>query len=117
MGSPGRRVPNLGAVREKGEAIVNVEIDDRLIEAIAARTAELLLEEMRRDAQGVDSWMDAKQAAVHLGVHVDTIRRHAASGLIPSHQDGPGSKHYFRRSDLDRWRGGGGAPGHLRAVK
>ena len=37
-------------------------------------------------------------------MHRDTLRKLAAERAIPSEQDGPGCKLYFRRSDLDAWR-------------
>jgi hypothetical protein len=37
----------------------------------------------------------------------------AAERAIPSEQEGPGCKLYFRRSDLDAWRQSGGRPRHL----
>jgi excisionase family DNA binding protein len=46
---------------------------------------------------------------MHLGVHRDTIRRLAAERAIPSEQDGPGCKLFFRRSDLDAWRSADGS--------
>ena len=37
-------------------------------------------------------------------MHRDTLRKLAAESAIPSEQDGPNCKLYFRRSDLDAWR-------------
>jgi excisionase family DNA binding protein len=48
-----------------------------------------------------------------LGIHRDTLRKLAAEKAIPSEQDGPNCKLYFRRSDLDAWRLAGGRPRHL----
>ena len=67
--------------------------------------------------QPPDEWMDARAAAVYLGIHRDTLRKLAAERAVPVHQDGPGCKLYFRRDELDDWRRSGRAPrSQLRAV-
>lgn len=73
---------------------------NQLVELVAERVAE------RLKAPGVagDEWLDSRAAAEHLGVHRDTIRRLAAERAIPSEQDRPGCKLFFRRTDLDTWR-------------
>jgi excisionase family DNA binding protein len=81
-------IPHIGGILEQ------------FIEALAERVAERL-----QVAPGTeDDWLDTRGAAMHLGVHRDTIRRLAAERAIPSEQDGPGCKLFFRRSDLDAWR-------------
>jgi excisionase family DNA binding protein len=60
-----------------------------------------------------DEWIDSRHAAEYLGVHRDTLRKLAAERAIPTEQDGPNWKLYFRRSDLDAWRRSGGRPRHL----
>jgi excisionase family DNA binding protein len=84
----------------------------RLVEPMARRVVELLRE--RDPADPVDPWLDGSEAADYLGVSRDRLRKFAAAGAIPSEQDGPGCKRYFRRSALDRWRESGGQPAHLR---
>jgi excisionase family DNA binding protein len=81
-------IPHIGGILEQ------------FVEALAERVAERLQVE-----PGVeDEWLDTRAAALHLGVHRDTIRRLAAERAFPSEQDGPGCKLFFRRSDLDAWR-------------
>jgi len=84
-----------------------------LIDRLADRLASALEERLRVNDQSEDAWLDARHAAEYLGVHRDTLRKLAAERAIPSEQDGPGCKLYFRRSDLDAWRRGGGRPRHL----
>jgi hypothetical protein len=55
-----------------------------------------------------DDWLDAKRAAAHIGVTVNALHKLTAARSIPFEQDGPGCKCWFRRSDLDQWRRGGG---------
>lgn len=66
---------------------------DRLVERAAAHASEQ-----------VGEWLDARRAAEYLGIHRDTLRKLAAQRAIPSHQDGPRCKLYFRRDELDEWR-------------
>ncbi len=84
---------------------------DQIADRVAARLAVCV------DQQGSDSaddeWFDSRHAAEYLGVHRDTLRRLAAERAIPTEQDGPNCKLYFRRSDLDAWRRSGGRPRHL----
>jgi excisionase family DNA binding protein len=65
----------------------------------------------------LDHWMDSRAAAEYLGVHRDTLRKLAATGAVPSEQDGSGSKRYFRQTALDRWREGGTLPRGFHASK
>jgi excisionase family DNA binding protein len=57
-----------------------------------------------------DRWLNAREAAAYLGMHVDTLRRLAAQRRIPSVQEGPGCKRHFKRSELDAYREGIVAP-------
>ena len=82
---------------------------DRVTAAVVARLGS-------PDAGSEAEWLDSRHAADYLGVHRDTLRKLAAERAIPSEQDGPGCKLFFRRSDLDAWRAGGGRPRHLAAL-
>jgi len=82
---------------------------DALIDQILGRLADLVVDRLmeRTHAQSGDhasAWLDACGAAEYLGVHRDTLRKLAAQRAIPTHQDGPGCKLYFRRDELDEWR-------------
>ena len=83
--------------------------DRALIDQILGRLADLVVDRLmeRTQAQSSDhasAWLDARDAAEYLGVHRDTLRELAAQRAIPTHQDGPGCKLYFRRDELDEWR-------------
>lgn len=88
----------------------------QLVDRLAERIAVALAERLGADEREGNDWLDSRHAAVYLGVHRDTLRKLAAERAIPSEQDGPGCKLYFRRSDLDAWRRSGGRPRHLRTV-
>jgi excisionase family DNA binding protein len=85
------------------ELPLTLTLSDNQLDAIAERIAAKLAPKAKHD-----EWLDNRAAARYLGVHRDTLRRHAAEGRVDCQQDGPGCKLYFRRSDLDRWRGRGG---------
>jgi excisionase family DNA binding protein len=91
-------------------------IDD-LIDNVVDRIATAVVERLTTDVdRPVDEWFDSRKAADYLGLHRDSLRRLAAEGAIPTEQDGPGCKLYFRRSALDEWRRSGGRAAHLAAV-
>lgn len=88
---------------------------DALADEIAARVADRLAATPPAGAQAPE-WMTSAQAAEHLGVHRDTIRKAAARGELDAEQSGPGAKLYFRRADLDAWRRGERSGAPLRAL-
>lgn len=90
---------------------------EALVEDIVERVASAVVQQLTagRD-QEIGEWLDSRPAADYLGVHRDTLRKLAAERTIPAHQDGPGCKLFFRRSDLDRWRQVGGRAAHLTAA-
>ena len=70
-----------------------------------AELAERLQPFLRRPDAGADEWLDSKRAAAHLGVSLHALHRLTASRDVPFRQDRPGGRCYFRRSELDDWRG------------
>ena len=87
-----------------------------LMDEFIAQLAERVALRITAEAGSADNaaeWLDSRHAAEYLGVHRDTLRKLAAERSIPSEQEGPGCKLYFRRSDLDAWRQSGGRPRHL----
>lgn len=90
-------------------AVVSGDSDGTLIDQVLGRLADLVVDRLmaRTDAEHSNHasvWLDARGAAEYLGVHRDTLRKLAAQRAIPTHQDGPGCKLYFRRDELDEWR-------------
>ncbi len=85
------------------------EPDRTLIDQLLGRLADLVVDRLMActEAQSKDKtseWLDARNAAEYLGIHRDTLRKLAAQRAIPTHQDGPRCKLYFRRDELDEWR-------------
>jgi excisionase family DNA binding protein len=89
----GPPVPTLALDRDTVEA---------LAEAVAARV-EALAERAREDG-----WMTSAEAARYLAVPISTLRKWTAAGAVPFSQDMPGGRCYFKRGELDRWRGEAG---------
>ena len=76
---------------------------DRLAERLAPRLAQHL------NLSDRDGWLNARDAATYLGMSVTALHKLTAARAIPFEQDGPGCKLWFQRSELDRWRRGGGS--------
>jgi excisionase family DNA binding protein len=104
------------------QAAAGAAPNSALIDQLLGRLADLIVDRLMvrsgaETEQRPGEWMDARAAAVYLGVHRDTLRKLAAERAVPVHQDGPGCKLYFRRDELDDWRRSGRAPrSQLRAV-
>jgi excisionase family DNA binding protein len=81
---------------------------DELLDELACRIAERVASRLAEAQHRVDRWLTTREAADHLGMHADTLRRLAGARAIPSEQDGPGCALHFRLSDLDGWREAGG---------
>src|SRR5689334_22316340 len=85
-------------------------LDDASLERLAERLAPRLADRIAcPKASQADRWLDARQAAAHLGLSVTALHKLTAARLIPFEQDGPGCRLWFRRSELDRWRQEGGS--------
>ena len=106
-------VPTRGRSSGATDAGAESSVLDQLLDHIADRLAAVITDRLVVSDNRADEWLDSRHAAEYLGVHRDTLRKLAAERAIPSEQDGPGCKLYFRRSDLDAWRSGGGRPRHL----
>lgn len=94
---------------------------DHALGRLADRVVDRLMERTEaRRSNDATTWLDARSAAEYLGLHRDTLRKLAARRAIPTHQDGPGCKLYFRRDELNEWRRSarplGSAAAQLRAV-
>jgi predicted DNA-binding transcriptional regulator AlpA len=89
-------------------AVLSIELPENVLDALAEIVAARVLERLD-GAPREDRWLDAKQAADYLGLTVNALHKLSARRQLPAHQDGPGRKLYFLRSELDSWRSGGSA--------
>lgn len=85
-----------------------IALDLSTCSVLAHGIAEYLARSMTYDTTPIDSWMTTDEVAQYLAIGKSEVHRLAAAGTLPSEQDGPGCKRYFRRSDLDDWRSSGG---------
>jgi len=77
---------------------LETETIDLLAEAVAAKVSAL------RPAGFDDGWLNSAEAAEYLRIPLSQLRKLSAAGSIPAHQDTPGGRLYFLRSELDVWR-------------
>ena len=82
------------------------EIDEDALDALVQRLAPLLREQLALTGPRDDGWLDARQAAVYVGLSSHALHKLTAQRAIPFEQDGPGCKCWFKRSELDAWRRG-----------
>ncbi len=108
-----------------GASVIRAGAAENLIDQLVGHLADLVVDRlMERTAADVTDrvaeWLNARGAADYLGVHPDTLRKLAAQRAVPTHQDGPRCKLYFRRDELDEWRrstkSAAGSVARLRAV-
>jgi len=91
----------------KGKPHAGSSIED-LLDILAERVAERVVVLLGEPEVDPDRWLTTREAASHLGMHPDTLRRLSSARLIPCEQDGPGCALHFRLSALDGWREAGG---------
>jgi hypothetical protein len=87
-------------------AALRLEVDEELIERIAARAAELVGE--RTEPKAEDGWLrGAERIAAYIDAPRSRVYALVSARRIPVHHDG--SALIARRSELDRWlvQGGG----------
>jgi excisionase family DNA binding protein len=80
---------------------VTLWLPPEAVEEIAARVVEIVLEKVRVDRENWPEWMSVETAARYLDVSPERVRKLQSRREIPFHQEGPGCRVFFRRSDLD----------------
>jgi excisionase family DNA binding protein len=81
---------------------LSVALDPETIDALALAVARRVFELMPDPAD--DPWINAREAAAHLGIHYSTVKQRAAAGELPAYQDAPNGPLWFKRSELDDHR-------------
>ena len=95
---------------QRSNSLADVLVDalsDEAIERFAARLSPFLRSSAAQECAG--GWLGAREAAAYLGMSVTALHKLTAARSIPFEQDAPGCKLWFQRSELDRWRRGGGS--------
>jgi len=80
-------------------------------ESVARRIAEAVCQYLPRAdmPERTSGWLDFDGAREYLGMKRGTLYKLTSARTIPFHQDGPGCKLWFLRSELDEWRRSGGS--------
>jgi excisionase family DNA binding protein len=72
-------------------------------EAALERLADLIVDRLAARTLAPE-WLDSNGAARYLGVSRKALYHLIERRLLPAHQDEPGGKLWFKRSELDDWR-------------
>ena len=80
---------------------LRVELPPELLDDIAVRAAELVLQRLEMRQPAWPQWMNIDTAARYLDVTPDRLWKLKRAGRIPYVQDGPGARVFFGRDDLD----------------
>jgi len=86
------------------ETPLNLAVPPEMLEAVAERAAEIVLE--RSPASSWPEWMSVDTAARYLDVPVERVRKLKERRELPYYQDAPGCRVFFRRAELDAWMAG-----------
>ena len=76
-----------------------------LIRRLREELRSELLEELRAERATAPwpEWMSVEMAARYLDFSEERVRKLKESRRIPFHQEGPGCRVFFRRTELDEW--------------
>jgi excisionase family DNA binding protein len=84
-----------------GEQQLLLTVPAALVEAIAARAAELTCEQLAREQPS--PWLDVERAAAYLGFSRDRLYKLTAARAIPFRKQQGGQRLLFHRAELDHW--------------
>jgi hypothetical protein len=100
--------PNLTLLDEAVVQAILVKLETD--EAVARHVAEIVAPYLPQLRLAVESsgWLDFNGAVAYLGMKRGTLYKLTSARTVPFHQDGPGSKLWFLRTELDDWRFNGG---------
>jgi excisionase family DNA binding protein len=82
---------------------VTITLTPEMVEMVARRAAEIVLERTAADRGDAPEYMSVKDASVYLGCTEGRVRKLVERSQIPFTQDGPGCRVFLSRRDLDRW--------------
>lgn len=83
----------------RAEPDLAVPVPAELVEVIAARAAELVLERLNAQPQAASQWLTLEEAADYVRMSKDTLYKR--TGEIPHTKQA--GRIRFKRSDLDAW--------------
>lgn len=84
--------------------VVSIPADqlDQLVDLVAARLADRL----EPPTPTWPEWMSIETASRYLDCSVERLRKLVARNQIPFHQEGPRTRVFFNRFDIDGWMQG-----------
>ena len=88
---------------DQGALQVRVTLPEELLQATAARVAELLLERLPASPTAASPWLDFDAALAYLGFSRDRLYKLTAARAIPFRKKRDGQGLLFHRGELDRW--------------
>jgi hypothetical protein len=65
------------------------------LDAVADRIAQRIAIQLTKPQDDLDRWLTTREAAKHLGMHPDSLRKLATARAIPSEQEAPGCAWHF----------------------
>jgi hypothetical protein len=99
--TPLQRAASFGGAEHNG---LMLAVPAELVALVAERAAEIVVAQL--GGRDDDRWFDTRAAAAYLGLTANALHKLSAARAIPFHQDTPGGKLWFKRSELDAWRRG-----------
>ena len=82
---------------------LTLAVPEQLLQILAERIAELLLERSGEHAGTVSPWLDVNAATAYLGFSRDKLYKLTAAHAIPFRKKRGGQGLLFHRDELDRW--------------
>ncbi len=83
--------------------VLMVAVPDELVQVLAERIAEMVLERIDARPQVASPWLDFEAALGYLGFSRDRLYKLTAARAIPFRKRRGGHALLFRRDELDRW--------------
>jgi hypothetical protein len=80
---------------------LTLAVPEELVEAIAERAAQIVVERLDVDLQAWPEWMGIETASRYLDISPERLRKLQARRQLPYHQEGPGCRVFFNRHELD----------------
>lgn len=82
---------------------LTLPVPDRIVQAIAERTAQLVVAELDAATRAESPWLDFEAAMRYLGFSRDRLYKLTAARAIPFRKKQDGQRLLFHRDELDYW--------------
>ena len=83
--------------------LLAVSVPIEVLDVVAERTVDLLLERMAAPREAGSPWLDVSSAMSYLGFSRNKLYKLTAARAIPFHKKRDGQGLLFHRDELDRW--------------